>query len=118
MISITRITTLSAVLSLGFTTILSAQSLATFGSAEIAGFGEGSALVGTSLSTGRQGWGPVATLVGQTYRYNNGGNTYAQAYAVSPSIAATETRGAHNRFSVAEMFNCTQIDDSYLNMEP
>ena len=91
MISITRITTLSAALSLGVASILSAQSLATFGSAEVAGFGEGSALIGTSLSTGRQGWGPVATLVGQTYRYNNGGNTHAQAYALSPSIGLQNT---------------------------
>ena len=91
MISITRIASLSAALSLGFATILSAQSLATFGSAEVAGFGEGSALIGTSLNTGKQGWGPVATLIAQTYRYRNGLNSYGQAYAVSPSLGLQQT---------------------------
>lgn len=63
-----------------------AQALATFGSAEIAGFGEGSALIGTSLSTGRQGLGPVASVTAQTYRYRSGLNAHSQAYAVSPSL--------------------------------
>jgi hypothetical protein len=79
-----RIVSLAAALVLGATTA-HAQALATFGSAEIAGYGEGSALLGTSLSTGHQGWGPVGTLIGQTYRYRNG-NTHNQAWALSPSI--------------------------------
>jgi hypothetical protein len=91
MISSTRITSLAAALSLGLASSLSAQSLATFGSAEVAGFGEGSALLGTSLSTGKQGWGPVATLVAQTYRYQNGINSHAQAYALSPSVGLQYT---------------------------
>ena len=86
MISTTRITSLAAAISVGLATQLGAQSLATFGSAEAAGFGEGSALVGTSLSTTGRGLGLLAGLVAQTYRYNNGGNTHAQAYAISPSI--------------------------------
>ena len=91
MISSTRITSLAAALVLGIASTLSAQSLATFGSAEVAGFGEGSALLGTSLSTGHQGWGPMATLVAQTYRYRNVGSTYAQAYALSPSLGLQYT---------------------------
>lgn len=86
MISTTRITSLAAAISLGFATSLGAQSLATFGSAEVAGYGEGSALLGSSLSTGRQGWGPMASLVAQTYRYRNGLNSHAQAFAISPSL--------------------------------
>lgn len=87
MTSTARITTLlAAALSLGHAFTLSAQSLATFGSVEVAGFGEGSALLGTSLSTGRQGWGPLASLVAQTYRYRNGVTSYGQAYALSPSL--------------------------------
>jgi hypothetical protein len=82
----TRIINLAAALSIGLAASLHAQALATFGSAELAGFGEGSALLGTSLSTGRQGLGPMATLVGQTSRYQNGVGSHAQAYAISPSI--------------------------------
>ena len=86
MTTTTRIAKLAAALSIGFAASLNAQALATFGSAEVAGFGEGSALLGTSLSTGRMGLGPTATLVGQTYRYQNGAGSHAQAYAISPSI--------------------------------
>ena len=82
----TRIVNLAAALSIGLAASLNAQALATFGSAEMAGFGEGSALLGTSLSTGHMGLGPMATLVGQTYRYRNGVSSHAQAYAISPSI--------------------------------
>ena len=86
MTTTTRIANLAAALSIGLAASLNAQALATFGSAEVAGFGEGSALLGTSLSTGHMGLGPVATLVGQTYRYGNGVGSHAQAYAISPSI--------------------------------
>ena len=82
----TRIANLAAALSIGLAASLNAQSLATFGSAEVAGFGEGSALLGTSIGTGHLGLGPMATLVGQTYRYQNGGGSHAQAYAISPSV--------------------------------
>jgi len=91
MTNTTRIATLAAVLSVGLSVSLNAQALATFGSAEVGGFGEGSALIGTSLSTGKQGWGPVATLVGQTYRYRSGLTTHDQAYAISPSIGLQHT---------------------------
>lgn len=65
---------------------LAAQSsFATYGSVEVAGFGEGSALIGTSWNTGRQGLGPVASIQAQTYRYRLLGS-HAQAYAVSPSL--------------------------------
>jgi hypothetical protein len=88
MTTTTRIANLAAALSIGLAASLNAQALATFGSAELAGFGEGSALLGTSLSTGHLGLGPMATLVGQTYRYQNGVGSHAQAYAISPSIGA------------------------------
>ena len=86
MTSTNRIAKLAAALSIGFAASLNAQALATFGSAELAGFGEGSALLGTSITTGHPGLGPMATLVGQTYRYQNGPGSHAQAYAISPSI--------------------------------
>lgn len=81
-----RIFSLATASLLGLATVASAQSIATFGSAEVAGFGEGSALLGSSINTGKQGWGPVGTLTLQTYRYRSGANTHAQAYAVSPSV--------------------------------
>ena len=81
----TRITSFAIALLIGASTA-NAQALATFGSAEVAGYGEGSALLGTSLSTGHLGLGPVATLVGQTYRYRNAPGSHAQAWAVSPSL--------------------------------
>ena len=88
-----------------------AQALATFGSAEVAGFGEGSALLGTSLSTGRQGLGPIAGLVGQTYRYRDTQNTHAQAYAISPSVGLQYAMptGAVSA-SVGYSFVSTQFD--------
>lgn len=78
-------------LSLGLATGVSAQNVATYGSVEVAGFGEGSALLGTSISSGVRGWGPVASLVGQTYRYRSGLNTHAQAWAISPSLGLVHT---------------------------
>ena len=89
--STTRFTSLALGLSVAFASTAGAQSLATFGSAEMAGFGEGSALLGTSLSTGRQGLGPIAGLVGQTYRYQETQTTHAQAYAISPSVGLQYT---------------------------
>lgn len=80
----TSFTTLAAVIC--FAATANAQSLATFGSAEAAGLGESSALLGVSMSSGASGWGPVGTLIGQTYRFSSGANTFAQAYAVSPSV--------------------------------
>ena len=82
----TRIVSLAAILTVALVSSASAQALATFGSVEVAGFGEGSALLGTSLSTGRRGWGPIAGLVTQTYRYRSGLNSHSQAYALSPSL--------------------------------
>jgi hypothetical protein len=89
--STTRATSLVAGLLLAVAPAADAQALATFGSAELAGYGEGSALIGASLSTGRQGLGPVATLVAQTYRFRSGVNAHTQAYAVSPSLGLQYT---------------------------
>ena len=98
-------------MSVVFASSAGAQSLATFGSAEVAGFGEGSALLGTSLSTGRQGLGPIAGLVGQTYRYRDTQSTHAQAYAISPSLGLQYTMptGAVSG-SVGYSFVSTQFD--------
>jgi hypothetical protein len=77
---------LAAACSLAVVHSARAQAIATFGSLEASGLGEGSALLGTSISGGRMGWVPVVTLIGQVYRFNIGDNTTNDAYAFSPSI--------------------------------
>jgi hypothetical protein len=105
-----RIASLAAALSLAAAPAASAQALATFGSAELAGFGEGSALIGASLSTGRRGLGPVANLVAQTYRYRSGLNSHTQAYAISPSIGL---QNAMATGSVQAMVGYTFVDTEF-----
>ena len=108
---ITRFTSLAVSLAVVLASSAGAQALATFGSAEVAGFGEGSALLGTSLSTGHQGLGPIAGLVGQTYRYRDASTSHAQAYAISPSVGLQYTMptGAVSA-SVGYSFVSTQFD--------
>lgn len=72
------------------TSLRAQSSIATYGSAEIAGFGEGSALIGSSWSPGRLGLGPVLSIQAQTYRYRLG-TSHAQVYAVSPSVGLVNT---------------------------
>ena len=91
-----RTISLAAALSFGLAVAASAQELATFGSAELGGFGEGSGLLGVSMSTGKLGWGPVGQLIGQTYRYGNGANAYAQAYAISPAVGLQNSMAEGN----------------------
>jgi hypothetical protein len=62
-----------------------AQSLSTYGGAELAGLGEGSAILGVGLSTGRNGITPVAGLNVQTYKYRSG-DKLIQNSAIVPSI--------------------------------
>jgi hypothetical protein len=63
-----------------------AQALAVYGGAELAGFGEGSALLGGTLSTGRQGLGPIVSAQAQAYRYQSGPGAHNTAVAVSPAV--------------------------------
>lgn len=109
----TRFISLGAALLVGLGLPANAQSLATFGSAEVAGFGEGSALLGTSLSTGRLGWGPVANLVAQTYRYRNGINSHGQAFAVSPAIGL---QNSMSEGSVGAMIGYTFVNTEFTGL--
>lgn len=79
-----RTASLAAALLLGATSALGAQSLATFGSVEAGGFGEGSVLLGTSLSIGDRGLHPIVGVTAQAYRYRSG-TGYANVTSVSPS---------------------------------
>ena len=92
---------------------LRAQALATFGSAELAGFGEGSALLGTSWSQTHMGWGPVVNLVAQTYRYSNGSNTHAQAYALSPAVGLVNKM---DEGSIQGMIGYTFVNTEFNNV--
>jgi hypothetical protein len=67
---------------------LSAQSLslATFGSVEAGGLGEGDAVVGTALSRDRLGWSPVLTLEGIWFRYHDLPDHLASGGEFAPSV--------------------------------
>ena len=89
---------------------VAAQSLATFGSIEAGGFGEGSALLGTSASTGHPGWGPTASIVAQTYRYRNDLHSHAQAYTISPSVGV---QNSMPEGSVSAMLGYTFVNTEF-----
>jgi hypothetical protein len=82
----TRILTLAAVLAALTSRISGAQSLATYGSAEAAGHGEGSLFLGSTLSAGGPGISPFVSAYVQTYRYRSGPGTYANATAFAPAV--------------------------------
>ena len=64
-----------------------AQSLATYGSAEVAGYGEGSLFLGSTLGLpGGRGLSPFVAGYVQTYRYRTGANSHATATAFAPSV--------------------------------
>ena len=65
-----------------------AQSLATYGSAEAAGYGEGSLFLGSTLGLpGGRGLSPQVSAYVQTYRYRlRANNTYATATAFAPAV--------------------------------
>jgi hypothetical protein len=50
----------------------SAQNLAVYGAAEAAGFGEGSAILGATLTPGNLGWNWLIGANVQSYRFRNG----------------------------------------------
>jgi len=69
----------------------SAQNLAVYGAAEAAGFGEGSAILGATLTPGVLGWNWLVGANVQTYRFRNGfnadGSTHLdQRVAFNPNI--------------------------------
>jgi hypothetical protein len=63
-----------------------AQQFATYGSAEASGFGESSAILGTSVSAGRPGWSPVASIAVYTFRFRSGPSTFDNSTAFAPSL--------------------------------
>lgn len=64
---------------------LSAQSLATYGSAEAAGYGEGSLFLGATASAAGLGVTPYVAIGAQTFRYQNG-TGYSNGSSISPSV--------------------------------
>ncbi|HET9011736.1 MAG TPA: hypothetical protein VFN38_07960 [Gemmatimonadaceae bacterium] len=68
-----------------------AQSLATYGSAEVAGYGEGSLFLGSTLGLpGGRGLSPFVSAYVQTYRYRNGLNSHATATAFAPAVGLSD----------------------------
>jgi hypothetical protein len=68
-----------------------AQNLAVYGGAEAAGFGEGSGILGASLTPGNLGWNWLVGANVQTYRFRNGyelnGDVHHdQRVAFAPSV--------------------------------
>jgi hypothetical protein len=85
-----------------------AQSLSTFGGAELAGLGEGSAILGVGLSTGRNGITPIAGLNVQTYKYRSG-TELRQNSAIVPSIGL-QYKGNTGNVQATVGYNFTNRD--------
>lgn len=68
----TRRFALAAGLAVLFAQPVAAQNLAVYGAAEAAGFGEGSAILGATLTPGHLGWNWLVGANVQTYRFRNG----------------------------------------------
>jgi len=78
---------LAAALSAALSLSAGAQSLATFGSAEAAGYGEGSLFLGSTLRLrSGQGLSPLIGAQAQSYRYRSGLNSHAVATAFAPLV--------------------------------
>jgi hypothetical protein len=89
-----------------------AQSLATYGSAEAAGYGEGSLFLGSTLSLpGGQGWSPLVSAYVQTYRYRSGVNSHATATAFAPAVGLSYGMPTGN-VSASVGYNFTSTDVS------
>lgn len=73
------------VLGVSLPTMVSAQSVAIFGSVEAAGYGEGSAFLGTSISASGLGWKPYVGIGAYTFRYRSS-TGHNNESAIAPSI--------------------------------
>lgn len=73
-------------LAISLPSIAGAQSVAIYGGAEAAGYGEGSAVLGTSISAGGLGLQPYVSFTGVSYRARIGRDTYSVQSAFAPSV--------------------------------
>lgn len=72
-----------------------AQNLAIYSGAEPAGLGEGNAILGVSLSTGRLGWNPIFGANAQRYTYRSGsGKVTKHAFVPSAGLQYRTREGA------------------------
>lgn len=84
---------------------VSAQSVAIYGSAEAAGYGEGSLFVGTSVSASGLGWRPYAAIGAYTYRYQSGASSHSTNSAIAPSVGLVHNRAESSvQFGVGYVF--------------
>lgn len=88
----TRSTTLALVIAVASAQAAGAQQLATYGGAQLAGLGEGSAILGVSLGFGREGLYPVVGLMGQSYTFRVGSGTSTNT-AIAPSVGLAYKEG-------------------------
>jgi hypothetical protein len=73
----------------------SAQSIAIYGGVEAAGYGEGSAVLGTTVSPGRLGVQPYLSLLALAYRYDAGAS-HKTANAFAPSVGLMYSTQTHS----------------------
>ena len=107
--------TIAVMLASIFSRPASAQALATYGSAEAAGFGEGSLFLGATLGLpGGQGLSPFVAGYVQTYRYYlRASRTHANATAFAPSVGlsyGTPTGAVSG--SIGYNFTNTKLDSA------
>ena len=79
-----------------------AQNLAVYGAAEAAGFGEGSAILGATLTPGYLGWNWLVGANVQTYRFRNGYELNGDVHH-DQRVAFNPTVGLQYRTSVGSV---------------
>lgn len=82
--TISKIFALAA--AVGASASVAGAQVSIFGSAQAAGLGEGSVVLGASASKGGPGVSPVAQIVGVGYRYRTGPGTTGNGSSIIPSI--------------------------------
>jgi hypothetical protein len=92
----------------------SAQNLAVYGAAEAAGFGEGSAILGATLTPGHLGWNWLVGANVLSYRYRNGYETngdvhHDQRVAFNPQVGA-QYRGTNGSVEGTVGYNLVSGD--------
>lgn len=92
-----------------------AQNLAVYGAAEAAGFGEGSAILGATLTPGMLGWNWLIGANVQTYRFRgavpraDGSQHFDQRVAFNPNVGV-QYRAASGSVSATVGYNFTSGD--------
>ncbi len=93
--TINRILSLAIVSAALIAPAADAQTLATYGGLELSGLGEGSGILGVSLTSGQFGWSPTFGANVQRYTFRNGTGTESHnAFVPSLGMQYRTTEGA------------------------